>query len=86
MSQGGPPVTWCDADRQLIFLSSSEEAFGLWDGYGNRCVRLECPELPYRGFYGVQKGQGAAADIDGDGLDELVFTFPDATYVYEATV
>ena len=86
VSQGGPPVTWTDSGQQFIFLSSSEEAFGLWDGHGNRCVRLECPELPYRGFYGVQKGQGAALDIDGDGLDELVFTFPNATYVYKADI
>lgn len=86
VSQGGPPVRWTGDDRHLIFLSSTPEAFGLWDGYGNRCVALACPELPYKGFYGVQKRQGSILDIDDDGRDELVFSFPEATYVYEADV
>jgi hypothetical protein len=84
VSQGGPPVSWTGDGRQLIFLSTSPEAFGLWDGRGRRCVELACPELPRRGSYGIQKGQGAVLDIDGDGRDELVFPFPEATFVYGA--
>lgn len=84
VSQGGPPVRWTGDGRDLIFLSSSTEAFGLWDGFGNRCVALECPELPFKGFYGIQKGQGAVVDVDHDGSDELVFSFPGEALVYKA--
>ena len=84
VSQGGPPVRWTDDDRDLIFLSSTEAALGLWDGHGNRCVALDCPEIPAREFYGVQKGQGSGMDVDGDGRDEIVFTFPEEIFVYKA--
>ncbi len=68
----------------MIFLNSSDEAFGLWDGYGNRCVALACEELPYKGFYGIGSAQSSVLDIDGDDLDELVFTFPEDIFVYKA--
>ena len=84
VSQGGPPVRWSTGGQELIFLNSSDEAFGLWDGYGNRCVALACEELPYKGFYGIGSAQSSVLDIDGDDLDELVFTFPEDIFVYKA--
>lgn len=84
VSQGGPKAGWTGDGRDLIFLATSEEAFGLWDGYGNRCVPLDCPELPSKGFYGVRDGHAAVLDIDNDGRDELVFSFPEETFVYAA--
>ncbi|MBB27298.1 MAG: hypothetical protein CME25_00105 [Gemmatimonadetes bacterium] len=85
VSQGGPAVRWTGDGRDFIFLSTSEEAFGLWDGHGNVCVRLDCPELPSKGSYGIQKGRGDVMDVDGDGCDELVFTYPDEAFVYKAS-
>ena len=85
VSQGGPAVRWTGDGRDFIFLSTSEKAFGLWDGYGNVCVRLDCPELPSKGSYGIQKGRGDVMDVDGDGCDELVFTYPDEAFVYKAS-
>lgn len=85
VSQGGSRVRWTGDGRDLIFLSTTEDAFGLWDGYGNRCVPLACPELPAKEFYGFQKGQNAVLDVDNDGRDELVFTFPKETFVYKAS-
>ena len=84
VSQGGPAVRWTGDGRDLVFLSTTEEAFGLWDGYGNRCVRLECPELPNRGFYGISGGRPYVFDIDDDGCDELVICYDDQVLVYEA--
>ena len=49
------------------------------------CVRLDCPELPSKGSYGIQKGRGDVMDVDGDGCDELVFTYPDEAFVYKAS-
>ena len=85
VSQGGPAVRWTGDGRDFIFLSSSEEGFGLWDGYGKVCVRLDCPELPSKGSYGIQKGRGDVMDVDDDGCDELVFTYPEEAFVYKAS-
>jgi len=85
VSQGGPRVRWMGDGRDLVCMSTTEEAFGLWDGYGNLCVPLDCPELPSKGFYGVLGGRCAVVDVDDDGRDELVFTFPEQTLVYEAS-
>lgn len=82
-SQGGPAVKWTDRGEELILLTTSRESFGLWDGYGNRCVAMECPELPVRGKY-FPRGQGEVVDFDGDGLDEVVFYFPEELFVYKA--
>lgn len=45
---------------------------------------LDCEELPTRGFYGIQNSQSYVLDIGGDERDELIFTFPDETFVYQA--
>ncbi len=84
VSQGGPLVKWAGDGSDLFLLSSSAEAFGLWNGEARRCVALDCPELPAKGFYGVQKGQGTVKDIDGDGFDELIFAFPEEVFIYKS--
>ncbi len=47
-------------------------------------VRLECPELPNRGFYGVSDAIPYVIDIDDDGCDELVICYADQVLVYKA--
>jgi len=85
VSQGGPRVRWTGDGRDFFFLQTTEEAFGLWDGYGNRCVALKCPELPSKGFYGIQTCQTTVLDVDDDEQDELVFMFPSETFVYKSS-
>ena len=74
ISQGGSPVRWTGDGRELLFLYTSDATMGLWDGWGRRVVEVPADLMPQRCFYGKQ-GVAAVMDMNGDGLDELVFTY-----------
>jgi hypothetical protein len=72
ISQGGAPVNWSGDGGELILMTTSLEAYGLWDGWGRKVVELPAAHLPEGMFY----GSGAsviAADVLGDPRDELIY-------------
>jgi hypothetical protein len=73
ISQGGPAVNWSGDGEELLFLSSSREAFGLYDAKARKVVRPVCERVP------VEWGTGIVEDVVGDARDEV-------TYVHEGTI
>jgi len=69
VGQGGYPVNWTGDGEELLLLSSSPEAIGLYDGHGRRVVEIPEEVLPVRDFYG---GSFLAVDLLGDPRDELI--------------
>ncbi len=82
-SQGGAPVNWGGEGAELVLLTSSAQAFGLWDVHGRKVVdlgQLDC-------FGGLPAAQRCAAvappsDITGDPRDELAVQHGDRVFVY----
>ncbi len=69
VGQGGHPVNWTGDGEELLLISSSPEALGLYDGWGRRVVQIPEEVLPWREFYG---GTFLVADVLGDPRDELI--------------
>ena len=47
ISQGGPAVNWSGDGEELLYLSSSPEAYGFYDAQGRKVVRPVCDGLPF---------------------------------------
>ena len=74
-SQGGPAVNWSGDGEELLFLSSSREAFGLYDGWGRKVLRPVGHGVP------MVWGGGIVEDVIGDARDEISYVHDGALYI-----
>lgn len=77
IGQGGVPVNWTGDGRELLLLSSSRDAFGLYDAQGQKVVTF--PEIDDTSYY---MKPVLAVDLMGDPRDEVVFVDADTIYIY----
>ena len=74
VSQGGPAVNWSGDGEELLFLNTSEAAFGFWDADCRRVLQPICDGLPFRWLRST-----IVEDVCGDARDEI-------TYIHEGVV
>jgi len=74
VSQGGPAVNWSGDGEELLFLNTSEAAFGFWDAACRRVLQPICDGLPFGGLRNT-----IIEDVYGDARDEI-------SYIHEGTV
>jgi hypothetical protein len=74
-SQGGPAVNWRGDGEELLFLSSSREAFGLYDARGRNLIRPVCDGVPPDCLGGIVE------DVAGDARDEITYVHDGALYI-----
>lgn len=72
VSQGGPPVNWTGDGRELIFLATSPEALGLWDGFGRKVVTFPEEDLPEK-ITDYYRNWAGCVNLHGDPRDEVIF-------------
>ena len=71
ISQGGRAVNWSGEGEELLLLTSSQKALGLYDAQCRKVVTTGAEGLPEWGWHpGVQV---IVEDVVGDARDELVF-------------
>jgi hypothetical protein len=75
ISQGGPAVNWSGDGEELLFISTSEKAFGLYDARARKVVRPVCQGLP------LSWGTGIVEDVVGDARDEITYVHEGALYI-----
>ncbi len=75
VSQGGPAVNWSGDGEELLFLTSSKEAFGFYDAKCRRVVRPVCEGVP------LEWGAGIVEDVVGDARDEITYLHDGAIYI-----
>jgi hypothetical protein len=81
VSQGGPPVNWTGTGEELLFLSSTIPALGMYDGYGRRVVTFPDDRIFPRDTYYLRHGT-LVADLLGDSREEIVFVCDNILYIY----
>jgi hypothetical protein len=74
-SQGGPAVNWSGDGEELLFISSSQEGFGLYDARGRNLIRPVCEGMP------ITWGGGVVEDVIGDARDEITYVHEGAVYI-----
>ena len=75
-SQGGPSVNWTGDGAEFVLLTSSLDAYGLWDCRGHYVLDLK--ELDLFGDAPMERRMGAVGrpvDIVGDPRDELAIQY-----------
>ena len=75
ISQGGQAVNWSGDGEELLFLSSSPQAFGLWDARARKVVVPLCQEVP------PHWEQVIVEDLCGDARDEISYLSEGAIYI-----
>ena len=75
LSQGGRAVNWSGDGEELLFLTSSREAFGLYDAQARKVVLPVCEGIPF------DWGDGIAEDVVGDARDEITYVREGAIYI-----
>ena len=80
VSQGGPAVNWGGDGEELLLLTSSQKAFGLYDAKGRQVLAPGGGGLPERGWY--RGGQVIVQDVAGDARDEMIFVHDGAIFIY----
>ncbi len=83
-SQSGPAVNWSGDGQELLLLSTSVRALGMYDGYGRKVVEFpsDKPAVPpgkpfWRSWISAQQ-----MDLTGDARDEVVLTRDNVLYIY----
>ena len=74
-SQGGPAVNWGGDGEELLYISTSEAAFGLYDAQARKVIRPVCEGLPFTW------GSGVVEDVVGDARDEITYVHDGAIYI-----
>jgi len=74
-SQGGPAVNWSGDGEELLFISTSEKAFGFYDARARKVVRPVCEGVP------VAWGPGLVEDVVGDPRDEITYVHEGGIYI-----
>lgn len=74
-SQGGPAVNWSGDGEELLFISTSREAFGCYDAWGRNVVRPVCEGVPF------EWAPGIVEDVTGDARDEITYVHDGAIYI-----
>jgi hypothetical protein len=83
VSQGGPPINWTGKGDELILLTSSRKALGMYDGYGRKVVVF--PDdgiLPEENYYFGRRIGVYVADLVGDAREEVAFLIDNVLYIY----
>ena len=75
LSQGGRAVNWSGDGEELLFLTSSKEAFGFYDAQARKVVLPVCEGIPF------DWGDGIAEDVVGDARDEITYVREGAIYI-----
>jgi hypothetical protein len=75
VSQGGPPVNWTGDGQELLLLSSSSKALGMYDGKGRKVVLFPDDLKQYREGLMI-------ADVLRDTRDELIFIIDGELQIY----
>ena len=75
IGQGGPAVNWSGDGEELMYLSSSQDAFGFYDAQGRKVVLPVCEGLPF------EWASGQVEDVIGDARDEIVYVHEGAIYI-----
>ena len=74
-SQGGPAVNWSGDGEELLFISTSQEAFGLYDAQCRKVVKPVCEGVPF------DWSRGIVEDVMGDPRDEIVYVDQGTIYI-----
>ncbi len=74
-SQGGPAVNWRGDGEELLFISTSAEAFGFYDAACRKVITPVCEGLPFHWAAGIVE------DVIGDPRDEIVYVRDGAIYI-----
>ncbi len=83
VSQGGRAVNWKGDGGELIFLNSTEGAFGLYDGYGRKVVTFaDVDGFPGGDYYSFWSGHAMHADVTGDVRDEIIVVRDGVIHIY----
>lgn len=80
LSQGGPPVNWTGDGQEHIFIYTSRQSLGFYDGWGRRVLRFADGQLP-EGI-GYARGVVFVEDFSGDPRDELAFSVDGKLHIY----
>jgi len=80
LSQGGPPVNWTGDGQEHIFIYTSQQGLGFYDGWGRRVLRFAPGEIP-EGI-GYARGSVVVEDVTGDPRDELIFSIDGTLSIY----
>lgn len=72
-SQGGPAVNWMGDGEELLFISTSAEAFGFYDAQCRKVIQPVCEGVPFKW------AGGTVENVVGDARDEI-------TYVHEGQI
>ena len=75
ISQGGPAVNWSGDGEELLFIQTSEQAFGLYDAGARRVIRPVCEGLP------LTWSPGLVEDVVGDARDEITYLRDGSLYI-----
>jgi len=78
ISQGGPAVNWTGDGEELLFLYSSPEALGMYDGYGRKVVAFPEGETPDDTWVSAP----TVMSLTGDARDEIIFKDEGAVYIF----
>ena len=75
VSQGGAPLNWSGDGEELLFVQTSERAFGCYDAQARKGVVPVCEALPFAW------GPGLIEDVTGDPRDEVSYVHDGALYI-----
>ena len=75
VSQGGPAVNWSGDGEELLFISTTKEAFGFYDAECRKVLSPVPEGLP------LEWGGGIVEDVVGDSRDEITFVHEGSVYI-----
>lgn len=84
VSQGGPAVNWSGDGQELMLLSTSVQALGMYDGYGRKVVVFpeDVPVPEGEPSYWPYRGGAQPLNLTGDVRDEIVLSCDGVIYIY----
>lgn len=84
ISQGGPAVNWTGDGQELMLLSTSVQALGMYDAYGRKVVVFpdDAPVSEPGEPYWPYGGSAQVLDLTGDARDEIVLNYEGTLYIY----
>jgi hypothetical protein len=80
VSQGGTPVNWTGEGEELQLITTSPQAFGMYDAYGRKVV--EFPEDGYLTSKDWYFRETFIMDLVGDARDEIAFLDGERLLIY----
>ncbi|MDP6776670.1 MAG: hypothetical protein QGI83_07895 [Candidatus Latescibacteria bacterium] len=83
-SQSGPAVNWGGDGQELLLLSTTYQALGMFDGFGRKVVEFPYDELGLPGgrpFFRTWT-LSSCMDLTGDARDEVVLNRDGVYYIY----